>query len=87
MEALLAGEDPLYAAVEADGLERLAEIDTVVFDKTGTLTLGTPQLVGVSEVPACALWPAGAMAAASKHPYARALAAWRRSEAGLGPNG
>ena len=24
----------------ADGLERLAEIDTVVFDKTGTLTLG-----------------------------------------------
>ena len=28
----------------ADGLERLAEIDTVVFDKTGTLTLGEPAL-------------------------------------------
>ena len=27
-----------------DGLERLAEIDTVVFDKTGTLTLGEPTL-------------------------------------------
>ena len=27
-----------------DGLERLAEIDTVVFDKTGTLTLGEPSL-------------------------------------------
>ena len=26
----------------ADGLERLAEVDTVVFDKTGTLTLGEP---------------------------------------------
>ena len=28
----------------ADGLERLAEVDTVVFDKTGTLTLGEPSL-------------------------------------------
>ena len=28
----------------ADGLERLAEVDTVVFDKTGTLTLGEPAL-------------------------------------------
>ena len=28
----------------ADGLERLAEVDTVVFDKTGTLTLGEPTL-------------------------------------------
>ena len=27
-----------------DGLERLAEVDTVVFDKTGTLTLGEPSL-------------------------------------------
>ncbi|MEQ8196349.1 MAG: heavy metal translocating P-type ATPase, partial [Rhodospirillales bacterium] len=28
----------------ADGLERLAKIDTVVFDKTGTLTVGRPAL-------------------------------------------
>jgi Cu2+-exporting ATPase len=36
----------------ADGMERLAEIDTIVFDKTGTLTLGEPALTssaGVSD--------------------------------------
>ena len=27
-----------------DGLERIAEVDTIVFDKTGTLTLGRPKL-------------------------------------------
>src|SRR5262249_60925386 len=34
----------------ADGLERLAEIDTVIFDKTGTLTLGEPALMRTAAV-------------------------------------
>ncbi len=33
-----------------DGLERMAEIDTVVFDKTGTLTKGEPQLISGADI-------------------------------------
>jgi Cu2+-exporting ATPase len=56
----------------ADGLERLATVDTVVFDKTGTLTLGRLELV--RPVDADALARAAAIAATSTHPLARALA-------------
>ena len=35
----------------ADGLERLAEVDTVVFDKTGTLTLGDPSWLEDGRIP------------------------------------
>ncbi len=54
-------------------LERLAEIDTVVFDKTGTLTLPDlmPDISALNgEQQATAL----ALASASHHPLARALA-------------
>jgi Cu2+-exporting ATPase len=57
----------------ADGLERLAEIDTVVLDKTGTLTLGEPALREVQAVPDETLARAASLAGASRHPYARAV--------------
>jgi Cu2+-exporting ATPase len=59
----------------ADGLERVAETDLVVFDKTGTLTLGRPTLLDQEQIPAATLMAAASLAAASKHPYARAIVA------------
>ncbi len=57
-----------------NALERLAEIDSVVFDKTGTLTEGRPVLSGaVVDPDTHAL--AASMAARSRHPLSRALAA------------
>lgn len=59
----------------ADGLERLAEVDTVIFDKTGTLTLGQPELANADDE---ALTPftmelAASVAKSSSHPLCRAL--------------
>lgn len=59
----------------ADGLERLAQADTIVFDKTGTLTLGRPRLVNGDEIARADLALGAAIAAASRHPLAVALAA------------
>ncbi|MCE9650101.1 MAG: cadmium-translocating P-type ATPase [Parvibaculum sp.] len=59
----------------ADGLERLAGADTIVFDKTGTLTLGQLQLVNGAAIPTADMITAAALAGASHHPLARALAA------------
>ena len=58
----------------ADGLERLADVDTVVLDKTGTVTLGRPELAGAAGIDPADLALAGALACASRHPLARALA-------------
>ncbi len=57
----------------ADGLERLAEVDTVVFDKTGTLTLGQPELVNSFAIDDATLADAATLAAGSRHPYAEAV--------------
>jgi Cu2+-exporting ATPase len=58
---------------DGTALERLAGVDTVVFDKTGTLTLGVPRLRDRADPKALAL--AASLAAFSRHPHARALAA------------
>jgi Cu2+-exporting ATPase len=60
---------------DGSALERLATVDTVIFDKTGTLTAGLPRLTSAGDAPADALALAGAIAAYSRHPYSRALAA------------
>ncbi len=59
---------------DATALERLAEVDTVVFDKTGTLTLGLPEPTNLDAVSRPALAVAVALAEASSHPLAKALA-------------
>ncbi|MEZ5931624.1 MAG: heavy metal translocating P-type ATPase [Alphaproteobacteria bacterium] len=59
----------------ATALERLATVTTVVFDKTGTLTEGRPTLRGDLDVTAADLDLAASLAAASRHPLARAIAA------------
>ena len=55
----------------ATALERLAQVETVVFDKTGTLT--EPMPAPLADADAEALRVAAALAAASRHPLARAL--------------
>ncbi len=59
----------------ADGLERLAEVDTVIFDKTGTLTMGQPELANADDeaVTAFNLELAASLAKSSSHPLCRAL--------------
>jgi P-type Cu+ transporter len=60
----------------AEAVEKLREVDTLVVDKTGTLTLGRPQLVdlaveGIDE--ASALQLVASVERASEHPLAQAL--------------
>jgi len=61
----------------AEALERLGEVDTLVFDKTGTLTAGSPELVHVAAVGASSeaelLRLAAALEQQSEHPLARAV--------------
>jgi Cu2+-exporting ATPase len=59
---------------EGSALERLAEVDVALFDKTGTLTLGRPVPVGKIDLSPAEKRIALALAVASRHPVARALA-------------
>ncbi len=69
---------------DGTALERLAEVDTVVFDKTGTLTMGRPEVQDFAALPAGAQRLAAALAAASAHPLALAVAEAGRA-AGVRP--
>ncbi|HEY7791721.1 MAG TPA: heavy metal translocating P-type ATPase [Vicinamibacterales bacterium] len=64
---------------DAEALERLAEVDTLVVDKTGTLTEGRPQLVDIAVLGSLAadevLRLAAAVERASEHPIADAIVA------------
>jgi Cu+-exporting ATPase len=60
----------------AEAVEKLREVDTLVVDKTGTLTLGRPQLTdlvaeGIAENDALAL--IASLERASEHPLAQAI--------------
>jgi Cu+-exporting ATPase len=63
----------------ADALETLAKVDTLVVDKTGTLTEGKPQVAAVSVFEDGGfsedglLWLAASVEQASEHPLARAI--------------
>ncbi len=61
---------------DGSALERLAEVDRVVLDKTGTLTLGRPQVRGHPDLAGIDAARALALAQASRHPLAQALAHW-----------
>jgi len=61
----------------AEALERLVSVDTIVVDKTGTLTQGKPALTGVEAAPGFdsddVLRLAAAVEAGSEHPLAEAI--------------
>jgi len=61
----------------AEAIERLREVDTLVVDKTGTLTEGRPRLVGVEAMPGfdeqVVLGLAASLERASEHPLATAI--------------
>ena len=63
----------------AEALELLEKVDTLVIDKTGTLTLGKPRIVGVSAAEgfdeATVLGLAASVERSSEHPLAAAVVA------------
>jgi Cu+-exporting ATPase len=63
----------------AEAIERLRDVDTLVVDKTGTLTAGRPQLVAVEPVGSVGeaelLAAAAGLERASEHPLAAAIVA------------
>jgi Cu+-exporting ATPase len=72
----------------AEALETLEKVDTIVVDKTGTLTEGRPQVVAVSAAPgfdeATVLRIAATLERASEHPLAAPILA-RAKVRGIGP--
>src|SRR5207247_11363609 len=75
---------------QAEALEVLERVDTLVVDKTGTLTEGRPRLVSVEVVPGLeergALALAAGLEQASEHPLAAAILEGARAR-GLVPPG
>jgi Cu+-exporting ATPase len=69
----------------ADALERLERVDTVIVDKTGTLTVGKPRLAGVVTAEGFnedeVLRLAAGLEQASEHPLAAAIVAGARERA------
>jgi Cu+-exporting ATPase len=58
----------------AEALERMERVDTLVVDKTGTLTLGKPRLVGIEgDDPDTMLRLAASVERGSEHPLAAAI--------------
>jgi Cu+-exporting ATPase len=63
----------------AEALETLARVDTLVLDKTGTLTEGKPRVAAVAVAEGSALskdgllWVAASVERSSEHPLARAI--------------
>src|ERR1700691_429111 len=72
----------------AEALETLEKVDTIIVDKTGTLTEGRPKVVAVSAAPgfdhATILRIAATLERASEHQLAAAILA-RAKECGIGP--
>lgn len=62
---------------DAEALEALGEVDTIVFDKTGTLTMGRPVVTKVTACPGFTedqlLQLGGSVEHLSEHPLARAI--------------
>ena len=64
---------------DAEALEALAKVDTLIVDKTGTLTFGKPLVMDVAEFEGAGfskdrlLWLAASVERASEHPLARAI--------------
>lgn len=60
----------------AEALERLAQVETVVFDKTGTITEGKPIVTEINSIDEnAALWIAASAELASEHPLGKAIVA------------
>jgi len=73
----------------AEALERLEKMDTLVVDKTGTLTEGKPKLVSVAPQPAVTseqelLQLVASVEQASEHPLAQAILSGTK-EHGISP--
>ena len=68
----------------AEALERMEKVDTVLIDKTGTLTEGKPALVGMGMAPGAdetaALRLAASLESQSEHPLAAAIVAAARAK-------
>jgi Cu+-exporting ATPase len=69
----------------AEALERLERVDTVIVDKTGTLTVGKPALAGIEPQPGFSeneiLRLVAGLEQASEHPLATAIVAGARARA------